>query len=37
MWDWDRMIRDMGVGVAFRDLIEETKCRLFVDNFKMLP
>ena len=32
IWDWDRMIRDMGVGVAFRDLIEETKCRLFVGN-----
>lgn len=26
------MIRDMGVGVAFRDLIEETKCKLFVGN-----
>ena len=32
IWDWDRMIRDMGVGVAFRDLIEETKCKLFVGN-----
>lgn len=32
IWDWDRMIRDMGVGVAFRDLIGETKCRLFVGN-----
>ena len=32
LWDWDRMIRELGVAVIFRDLIESTKCRLFVGN-----
>ena len=32
LWDWDRMIRELGVAVIFRDLIETTKCKLFVGN-----
>ena len=30
IYDYDRMIRELGVGVIFRDLILETKCKLFV-------
>ena len=30
IYDYDRMIRELGVGVLFRDLILETKCKLFV-------
>ena len=29
---WDRMIRDMGVGVVFRDLIEKQNVDYFVGN-----
>ena len=32
LYDWDRMIRELGVAVIFRDVIESTKCRLFVGN-----
>lgn len=32
LYDWDRMIRELGVGVLFRDLIISTKCKLFVGN-----
>ncbi len=29
-YDWDRMIRDFEVGVYFRNLIADTKCKVFV-------
>ena len=32
IYDWDRMIRELGVGVLFRDLIESVGCKLFVGN-----
>ena len=32
IYDWDRMIRELGVGVIFRDLIISTNCRLFVGS-----
>jgi len=31
-YDWDRMIRDFEVGVYFRNLIADTKCKVFVLN-----
>ena len=30
LYDWDRMMREEMVGLVFRDLIIETKCKLFV-------
>ena len=32
LYDWDRMIRELGVAVIFRDVIESTNCKLFVGN-----
>lgn len=32
LFDWDRMIRDVEVMMYFRNLIKDSKCRVYVDN-----
>lgn len=32
LWNWDRMIRDLSVMLFMRELVENSGCRVFVDN-----